>query len=116
MGAHGSLTCALLDQAHREERRPPELARLAAVASAVAKSPTIDGTTTYAAATPPTAGDVVEAEGDAAVPRHAPAADTAPHAAESAVGGSERDLTYDEVRRQRFFAVLALCAEMWAWY
>ena len=113
VSAHWSLTRALFDQAHREERRPPELARLAAVASAVAKSQSIDGTTTYAAAPPPTAGDVVEAEVDAAVPRHAPAADTAPHAAESAVGGgSERDLTYDEVCRQRFFAVSALCAEM----
>ena len=113
VSAHWLLTRALFDQAHREERRPPELARLAAVASAVAKSQTIDGTTTYAAAPPPTAGNIVETEGDAAVPRHAPAADTAPHAAESAVGGgSERDLTYDEVCRQRLFAVPALCAEM----
>ena len=33
--------------AHRWEARRPELARIAAVASAVAKSPTIDGTATY---------------------------------------------------------------------
>ena len=90
--------------AHREARRP-ELARIAAVASAVAKSPTIDGTATYSAVPPPAAHDSstsagAGAEGDVAAAQQAPACEAAPQAAgvSAADGASERDLTYEEVR------------------
>ncbi len=105
-GAASAAAAAMPPQAaaNREARRP-ELARIAAVASAVAKSPTIDGTATYAAAPPAAAHDSSSgagAEGDAAAAQRAPAPEAAPQAAGASVadGASERDLTYEEVRHE----------------